>query len=119
GAADARGVTEYRIALVGELGGAARCGDFRVELVHEQAVEKRGLVAELEVGGARRDPTRQKPPRRGADALITKTVERAVDLAHEVRRIHDIERRTIERGAVDFERAVEIERDLAIGAHQR
>src|SRR5438477_11291712 len=33
--------------------------------------------------------------------------------------MHNVESRAIERGAVDLERAVEIERDMAVGAHQR
>ena len=48
-------------------------------LAHEQPVEERGLVVELQVLGARGEPARQQAVRRGADALVAETVERLVD----------------------------------------
>src|SRR5262249_8991810 len=44
GATDPRCLTEHRIAVIRELGGAAHGSDLGVELVHQKPIEKRGLI---------------------------------------------------------------------------
>src|SRR5262249_927800 len=67
----------------------------------------------------RREPARDQPPGRRADALIAEAIERTVDLGHQVGRMHDLDVRAVDLGAVDLQRAVEIERDMAVGANER
>ncbi len=87
--------------------------------MHQQAVEERGLVGELQILGARREPARDQAAGRGADALVAEAVERVVDLGDQVRRMHDLDAGHSICGAVDFQRAVEIERDVPVAAHER
>ncbi len=119
GAAEAGRLHEHLVAGVGELGGLADRGDLAVELVHQQAVDEAGLVGDLEFAGARGDPARQQPLRRGAHAPVAHPVERRIHLADQVRREDDLDAGTIERGAVGLQRAVDVERDMAVAAHDR
>ena len=117
--ARARRVHEHPVAVVGNLGGAADRGDLGIHLAHQQAVDEGGLVGEIEVLGARRDPARDQALRRRADPLIAQPVERAFDFGDEIGGMDHLDARTIQLRAVDLERAVEIERGVAIVAHQR
>src|SRR5204862_671426 len=119
GAADARGLPEYLIALIGKLRGAPHRVKLAIELVHQQVIQERRLVLEVEVLGAGGKAPRNEPKRRGADALVTQPVQRSVDLAEKIAGVHDFDTWTFDLRTVEFERAVEIEHRLPVGAHQR
>ena len=114
GAARPRRVAEHRIALVGDLAGAADGVDLRWHLAHQQPVEKRRAVAEIEVLGAGRDLARDEPRRRSANAAVVEAVERLVDAVKQVGRMHDRDAVAFKLRAVGLERAVEVERDAVL-----
>ena len=87
-----------------------------MKLAHQQAIEEGGPVAEVEVLGTRRNLARDQARRRGADAVVAQAVERGVDLAEQVRRVHDLDAGAFECRAVGFQCTVEIERN-AVLAH--
>ena len=117
--AQARRIHEHPIAFVSNLGRAANRGDLGFHLAHQQTVDDRGLVAEVESFGSTSDPAREKTLRRGTDPMIAQPVQCMVNLGDEIGRVDHVDARTIQFGAVDLERAVEIESDMPITANQR
>ena len=118
GATRTRRVTEHRVAFVRDLAGAADGVDLGGELAHQQAVEERRAVAQVEVLGARRELARDQPCRRGADAAVAQPVERLVDFVQQIGGVHDLDAVAFQRGTVGLDGTVDIECD-AILAHDR
>ena len=78
---------------------------------------KAGLVGDFQLACAECDPPRQKPLRRRSHALVSHAIERRIDFAGEIGRQHHLDAGAVERRAVGLQRAVDIERDVAVAAH--
>jgi hypothetical protein len=112
-------VQKRDIGFVGNLRRAAHRRDFARALVHQEPVDQRGRIVELEILRRIREPTRQETPRRGGNTRVGDTIEPRADDACNVGSEVHLRLRCFELGALGVGGAVEEQFDLAVGRYQR